>query len=128
MSDGPILLLDRTPGAQVVVAIVGPALAGAMAGVLLVTSKGAYLVFSILAILGGIAAGYEHPDAGEGARRGFCGGLLFGVMILFVATLAGSDAKADLPDPQWVLVVITTLLGVLFGATGGAMRAGRSRS
>lgn len=124
---GPTLLLDRPPGAQVVLAIAGPVLAGAIAGALLVISEGAYLVVSIVAILGGIGAGFEHRDAGEGARRGFCGGLLFGTSILLVGALSGKHAKADLPDPQWVLVIITTVLGMLFGAIGGAGRASRDR-
>jgi hypothetical protein len=124
----PALLLSRPAGAQVVMAIVGPVLAGAVAGILLVENKTAYLIVSIVAILGGIAAGYEHPNAGEGARRGFCGGLLFGVSILLAATLADRAAKADVPDPQWVLVVITIVLGVLFGAIGGAQRAKRAES
>lgn len=125
-ANGPELLLNRPPAAQIVLAIVGPVLAGAIAGVLLVISAPAYLIFSLLAILGGIAAGYEHPTAAEGAQRGFCGGVLFGTSILLAGTLADRAAKSNIPDPQWLLVVITTVLGIAFGAFGGAQRAKRA--
>lgn len=121
----PTLLLNRSASSQVALAIGGPVLLGAIVGVLLVVSKGGYTIVSLLGILGGLAAGYEHPTAGEGAQRGFCGGLLFGTSILLVATLASKPAKASLPDPQWLLVLITTVLGVAFGAIGGAQRAKR---
>jgi hypothetical protein len=32
------------------------------------------------------------------------------------------DPKAELPDPPAFLVVLTTILGMLFGATGGWLR------
>lgn len=121
----PPLLFDRSEGAQVALAIAGPVLFGVLAGVLLVVSEPAYLVVSILGVLGGIGSGYEHNGGEEGARRGFCGGLLFGISILLAAALTGEPAKADLPDPQWLLVVITTVLGIAFGAFGGSLRAKR---
>jgi len=37
--------------------------------------------------------------------------------------LHGRAAKAHLPDPEILLVVITTVLGVAFAAVGGALRA-----
>jgi hypothetical protein len=118
----PPLLLARPPAVQVLLAIVVPALAGLGAGLLLGVSETAYLVVSLVAILGGILAGYDHDGAGEGALRGVCGGMLFGTFILLGGTLVGREAKADLPDPTGLLPVITTILGVLFGAIGGALR------
>ncbi|MCW3014378.1 MAG: hypothetical protein JWO02_1470 [Solirubrobacterales bacterium] len=118
----PPLLLERTPQTQVLIAVVVPALFGAMTGLLLGRDEAAYLALSILGVAGGIGAGYEHPGAGEGARRGICGGLLFGTFILLAAAATGDRAQAELADPQWVLVVITTALGALFGAMGGALR------
>ena len=125
------LLLSRPFALQVVVAIVLPAVFGLITGVVLVHSEGAYLVLSILGVLGGLAAGFDHLGAGEGALRGICGGALFGSFILLGGALAGGPAKAKLPDPEWVLVVVTVVLGMLFGAIGGALRArreGRTRS
>jgi uncharacterized membrane protein HdeD (DUF308 family) len=124
----PPLLLDRPGPARIVLAIVVPAVYGVITGVFLGISEVVYLVLSLLGVLGGIAAGYDHPDAGEGALRGFCGGALFGTFILLGGTVTGAEAKAHLPEPQWLLPVITTVLGILFGAIGGALRARHERS
>ncbi|MEA2272268.1 MAG: hypothetical protein QOI98_976 [Solirubrobacteraceae bacterium] len=113
---------------RIVLAIVVPALYGAITGVMLGVSAGVYLVLSLLGILGGIAAGYDHPNAGQGALRGLCGGMLFGTFILLGGTLIGKQAKATIPDPQWILPIITTVLGVAFGAWGGAIRGRYERS
>lgn len=118
----PPLLLSRPPVLRIVIAVVVPALFGLLTGYLLTTSETAYLVLSILGVVGGIGAGFEHPRAGEGAARGLAGGLLFGTMILLGAALVGDPATAKLPDPPGVLVAITTVLGVVFGAIGGALR------
>ena len=124
----PPLLLTRPPAAQVLLVIVVPAVFGALSGVLLGVSEGAYVAVSLVAVLGGIAAGYEHPNADEGALRGVCGGLLFGTFLLLGGTLTGKEAKASIPDPQWILPIVTTVLGVVFGAIGGGLRARREPS
>ncbi len=67
----------------------------------------------------------EHIGGEEGALRGFTGGLLFGTFILVAHELSGSDPKADLPEPEMLLVVLTTVLGVGLGALGGRSRAKR---
>jgi hypothetical protein len=48
--------------------------------------------------------------------------MLFGTFILLGGTLIGKEAKTDIPDPQWALPVITTILGAIFGAIGAALR------
>ena len=105
--------------------IVIPAIFGAICGVLLGESKGAYTALSLLAILGGVAAGYDHVGADEGALRGIAGGMLFGTFILFGHAVAGTHAKASIPHPHVVLPIITTIGGVLLGALGGALRGRR---
>jgi hypothetical protein len=80
-------------------------------------------VLSILGILGGVAAGFDHLGADQGFVRGICGGLLFGVSILVAHSLFGQQAKASLPHPHTVLVIVTTILGALFGAIGGGLRS-----
>ena len=118
----PPLLLHRPPSAQLILAVVVPAVYGLITGILLGYSEPAYLILSLLGILGGIAAGYDHDSAGEGAQRGIIGGSLFGIFILLGGALTGEEALAELPDPQGVLVVITTVLGIAFGAIGGKLR------
>ena len=118
----PPLLTDRPSSHRIVIAVVVPAVFGLITGLMLGISAGVYLVLSLLGILGGIAAGYDHADANEGALRGICGGLLFGTFILLGGTLIGKEAKTEIPDPQWTLPVITTVLGAIFGAIGAALR------
>jgi hypothetical protein len=124
MSPQP-LLLDRPLPAQLALAIVLPAAFGALCGVMLGVSAGVYTVLSLLGVLGGLLGGYDHDGAGEGALRGIAGGLLFGVFILAAHSVAGTQAKADLPHPHAVLPVVTTVLGVVLHAIGGALRGRR---
>jgi membrane-bound ClpP family serine protease len=112
---------------QIVLGVVVPAVFGLICGILVGISEPAYLVVSILAIAGGYFAGLEHRTVGEGALRGLNGGLLFGVFILFGHEFSGEEAKAELPEPEILLVVITTVLGAGLGALGGRSRARRAR-
>ena len=121
------LLADRPVGEQVFIVLVLPALFGAFCGVLLGISGGIYTVVTILAIAGGIGAGYDHPTAREGALRGIAGGALFGTFILLAHAVTGSHAKAKLPDPHILLPVATTLISIPLGAIGGALRARQIR-
>ncbi len=88
-------------------------------------SEPVYLIYSVLAIGAGYFGGLEHAGGDEGALRGFTGGLLFGTFILFAKEVSGSDPKAHLPEPEVVLVVITTALGIGLGALGGRARGRR---
>jgi hypothetical protein len=101
----------------------GPVVLGVICGILLGTSKSAYLVLSLLTIAGGFLAGFEHAGGGEGALRGLCGGTLFGGFILIAHEIDGREATADLPHPAIVLVLVTAVIGTLLGAWGGYMRA-----
>jgi uncharacterized membrane protein len=116
------LLLDRPFPVQVLLAIVVPVLFGLLTGYLLGVSEAAYLVLSLLGVLGGIAAGYDHLGSGEGLVRGIIGGLLFGVAIVAGHSLFDQQAKTHVLEPQLLLAVITTVLGALFGAWGGSLR------
>jgi hypothetical protein len=80
-----------------------------------------------LAILGGYAAGLDHETPRSGALRGVLGGLLFGSFILLAHEVTGAEAKADLPDPAIVLLLLTVVPGALLGALGAWTRARRER-
>ena len=125
--EAPPHLLEREPNTQIALAVGGPLIFGAIAGVLLGVNETAYLVISVIAIFGGIAAGYEHPDADEGSIRGLCAGLVFGATILAVSAVSGAEPKADLPDPPAFLIVVTTILSMIFGAIGGWLRKRHDR-
>jgi hypothetical protein len=121
----PPLLSSRPPRQQIILANVVPAVFGLVTGLLLGVSEVAYLVLSLLGILGGYGAGLEHPTPGDGATRGVVGGVLFGSFILFGHELTGAEAKAHLPEPAILLVAITTVLGAFLGALGGRTRSKR---
>jgi hypothetical protein len=118
----PPLLKEHPRWLQATLALVLPAAYGAVTGYFLGVSEGTYLVLSIIGILGGIGAGFDHMGAANGLRRGVVAGLIFGSAILIAHEIHGAKAKADLPDPEILLVVITTALGAAFGALGGWLR------
>jgi hypothetical protein len=123
----PPLLLDRPLALQVALVVLTPALFGALCGWLLGVDEAAYTIATLLGVLGGVGAGYEHPTGEEGAVRGFCGGLLFGIFILVVHSATDVRAKATIPDPHFVLPIATTVIGTILGAIGGALRGRHER-
>jgi hypothetical protein len=118
----PPLLREHPRWLQVLLALVLPAAYGALTGYFLGVSEVTYLVLSVLGVLGGIGAGFDHMGAAMGLRRGIVAGLIFGSAILIAHQIHGAEAKADLPDPETVLIAVTTGLGALFGALGGWLR------
>jgi hypothetical protein len=119
----PPLLREHPRWLQVLLALVLPAAYGAVTGYFLGISEVTYVVLSILGVLGGIGAGFDHMGAAIGLRRGIVAGLIFGSAILIAHEVHGAEAKSDLPDPETLLVAITTGLGAVFGALGGWLRA-----
>ena len=119
----PVLLRSRGIPLQVVFAAVVPAAAGAVAGWLVGVDKTAYLVWSVVMLVGAFLAGLEHRGAGEAAIRGVLGGALFGAVLLLVHQALGKEPKADLPHPEIIVVGITALVGTVSGAVGGRRRA-----
>lgn len=119
----PPLLAEHPRPVQALLAGVVPTVFGAVTGIFLGVSEPVYLVLALLGILGGVAAGFDHLGAAGGARRGALGGVLFGAAILIAHELSGAEAEAELPEPAVLLVVVTTVLGVLLGALGGRLRA-----
>jgi hypothetical protein len=123
----PDLLDSHSPETQMILAIVVPSVFGIVVGVFLGISEVIYLLLSVLGIAGGYMAGKEHVGAREGALRGFTGGILFGTFILAAHAVTGLERKANLPEPEILLVVITTVFGIGLGALGGRSR-GKSES
>jgi hypothetical protein len=118
----PPLLKEHPRWLQFLLAVALPVAYGAITGYFLGVSEVTYLVLSILGVLGGIGAGFDHMGARIGLRRGIVAGLLFGSSILIAHAIHGADAKADLPNPETLLIAVTTGLGAAFGALGGWLR------
>jgi hypothetical protein len=122
----PMLFRDRPRPVQVVLGGVIPAIAGAVAGVLIGTSSGAYWAWGVLAAIGSVVGGFEHQDGWGGADRGLVAGVIYGIALLLVHALVGTHAKVSLGSFPPFLVVITGIAGMLLSALGGFLaRRGR---
>jgi hypothetical protein len=114
-------------GVQILLVGIVPAVYGAITGYFLGVSESVYLVLSIVGIVGGVAAGFDHVGTKAGARRGIAAGSIFGASILIAHEIHGEDAKADLPHPAIILIIITTVLAIGFASLGGWARARAER-
>lgn len=118
----PPLLSEHPRWLQALLAVIVPAAYGALTGYYLGVSESTYLILSAIGIVGGVGAGFDHFGARSGASRGVLAGSVFGAAILIAHEIHGAEAKADLPDPAILLVVITTLLAIAFAGFGGWLR------
>ena len=119
----PPILSDHPRWLQAFLAIELPIAYGALTGYFLGVSESTYLILSVVGVVGGIGAGFDHVGAAAGAKRGLLAGSLFGAAILVAHEIHDVSAKAELPEPAVLLVLITTLLAVAFAALGGWLRA-----
>jgi hypothetical protein len=117
----PMLFRDRERPAQIVLAGALPAIAGAIAGVLIGASSGAYWAYSAVIALATIVGGFEHRDGWDAADRGLTAGAIYGVALLLLHALAGTHAKVSLGSFPPLLIVITAIAGMLLSAIGGRM-------
>jgi hypothetical protein len=117
----PVLFRDRPRPAQVVIGGVIPAALGAVAGVLVGVSSGAYWAVSGLAAVGAFVAGFEHRDGWGGADRGVTGGAIYGTSLLLVHALVGTHAKVSLGSFPPFLVVVDAIVGMLISAAAGRL-------
>jgi hypothetical protein len=115
----PILFGDRPRRAQIVLAGVIPAIAGAVAGVLVGVSSAAYWAYAVLAAIGSVVAGFEHRDGWGGADRGLVAGLIYGIALLVTHAILGTHAKVSLGSFPPLLAVVTAIAGMLLSALGG---------
>ncbi len=89
----PTLFCDRPRPVQIVLGGCVPLAFGAVLGVVLGVSAGAYWGLAVLAGLGAVLAGSEHQDGWGGADRGLVGGALFGLGVL-----VASGVSRRVPD------------------------------
>ena len=115
----PKLFRDQPRPTQIVSGGVIPAVFGAIAGVLIGVSTGAYWGFAAFAALGGFIAGFEHQDGWGGADRGLVAGAIYGAALLIMHAIVGTHAKVSLGSFPPFLVVITAIAGMLVSAAGG---------
>ena len=117
---------DRPFWLQLLGMVIVPLIFGLLSGFALGWSEVLYLIMvGPIALLGGFLGGIEHRGFEDGFVRGLLGGLVYGSFILLGHKIAGTDPKADLPDPQVGLVILTTVVGGILGGLGGRFRARR---
>jgi hypothetical protein len=125
----PTLLRDRSRPEQIVAGGVIPAIAGAVAGVLVGVSSGAYWGYAVLVAIGSVIAGFEHLDGWGGADRGLVAGAIYGAALLVMHAILGTHAQVSLGSFPPFLAVITAIAGMLLSALGGRIaRAQRERA
>lgn len=115
---------DRSREVQALLALVIPFVFGAIVGVVLGVSAPVYWILSLLAAIGAVLAGLEHPDARSAALRGLVMGIAYGVALLLAHAVAGTHAKVSLGSFPPFVIVIDALVGAVLSALGGLL-AGR---
>ncbi len=121
---GPVEFVDLPAPVRIQLAVFGPLLVGMIAGFLISESEPGYWGITVLATIGGVLAGLEHPGAKPGAIRGFIGGFCFGLGIVIATAIADNPHLVETTHPQGVIIIVTTIAGVALGALGGVI-AGR---
>jgi hypothetical protein len=113
--------LKLPPAVQIQLTITTPLLAGAVCGFLLGISEAAYWVSQLIATLGGIAGGTEHPNVRHGAIRGLLAGAMFGTGLVIAHEASEAPALATLPSPAVLMIAVTGAVGSAMGALGARL-------
>jgi uncharacterized membrane protein YfcA len=117
---------DRSPAEQIIGAVVVTMVFGIVTGFALGWNEIVYYVLvGPIALAGGFVGGMEHRGPDQGLVRGAMGGLVYGSFILLGLEILNEEPEAHLGDPQAGLVVVTTIVGAILGALGGAYRLRR---
>jgi hypothetical protein len=112
---------------NVVIGLLGSVVLGVASGLLLGSTAVGYWIAQVVAIVGGFLGGTEHVGWRPGLVRGLVSGAIFGTAILVTRAATGWTDEVDLGSTPGFLVVITTVIGLLLGAAGGAVHARRTR-
>jgi hypothetical protein len=115
----PMLFRDRPRSAQIVIGGVVPAIAGAVAGILVGASTGAYWAYAGIVAVATVIGGFEHQDGWGGADRGLVGGAIYGTSLLITHAIVGTHAKVSLGSFPPFLAVVTAIIGMFLAAAGG---------
>ena len=121
----PKLFKDQSAAERFLALTVGPVLFGAICGWLLGVTEIGYTALTLLTVVGGLAAGYEHDSPRAGALRGLWGGSLFAVTIFEVHRLIGAEPTAQVPDPAELMIIVFAVFGSALGAYGASRRRRR---
>ena len=124
MGEPPPLFRHRPQNQQILLGGVVPFVFGVVVGLVLGVDATTYWILAGLAGLGGVLAGFEHPDGWGGADRGLVGGAVYALGLLLAHYISGVHAKVSLGSFPPFLIIVSAIIGMLLGAVGG--RIGRS--
>ena len=117
---------ERNAAQQIIGAVVVTMVFGLLTGFALGWNEIAYYILvGPIALAGGFLGGMEHRGADEGLVRGAMGGLVYGSFILLGLEILNDEPEAHLGEPRAGLVLVTTIVGAILGALGGAYRVRR---
>ena len=120
---------ERSAAQQIIGAVVVTMVFGLVTGFALGGNEIAYYVLvGPIALAGGFLGGMEHRGADEGLVRGAMSGLVYGSFVLLGLEILNEEPEAYLGEPQAGLVFVTTFVGAILGALGGAYRVRRERA
>jgi hypothetical protein len=122
-----VTFTELPAAARFQIAILGPLLVGAICGFLLGESASGWWLAQGAGVVGGVAGGFEHHGAGQGALRGLVAGVLFGLGIVAADVISGDPPRATAPDPIGLIVPLAAVVGSGLGALGGALRSREQR-
>jgi hypothetical protein len=118
---------ERSRQAQIVLALVVPLIFGAIVGVVLGASATAYWILSVLAAIGAVLAGLEHPNPRSAAIRGLVMGAVYGIGVLLAHAVAGTHAEVSLGSFPPIVILIDAIAGAVLAAIGGLISRSRIR-
>jgi hypothetical protein len=117
----PTLFRDRSRPAQILLGGIIPAIAGAVAGILVGVSPAAYWGYGGFIAITALISGFEHLDGWGGADRGLVAGFVYGVALLVTHAIVGTEATVSLGSFPPFLAVVTAIIGMLLSALGGRL-------
>jgi hypothetical protein len=119
---------ERSAAQQIIGAVVVTMVFGLVTGFALGWNEIAYYILvGPIALAGGFVGGMEHRGPEEGLVRGAMGGLVYGSFVLLGLEILNEEPEAYLGEPRAGLVFVTTFVGAILGALGGAYRVRRER-
>lgn len=122
-AEPPPLLSSLPAPTQATLVVIVPFLAGMVTGFLLSETEAGWWLANLIALLGGIAGGYEHETARSGAKRGALAGVVFGFGIFLADAITDAAPIAEVPEPMILFPLIAAIGGVLAGSLGGRLRS-----
>ena len=110
------------------VLFVGPLVFGALASVALSQSIYAYLAWTLIGILGGLMAGFEHPTRFGAFVRGAWGAMMYAIGFLGVTKLLHLKHVVPLAQSAPIFAIASLVIGASICWTGAHLRAGALQS